>query len=284
MNALAVGSGSLIGLGLLIVIAQLTPAPPRLSEALVRLEGGELEWSTRRGLASQLTRLGLPVPHRDLDLVGMGAETFMLKRIGYLVLGLAVPAVLNAMVALTTGTSMPWLVPAGIGVALGVVFGLTPDIAVRRQAAELRREFRAALSTYLDLVALERAAGAGPSEALHAPADVCTGWVFVRINAVLLQARRSGEQPWRSLADLGERVGVAELTELADIAEDAGTVGAQVMPTLLAKAQSMRTAALTDARAQANSRTSEMPVAIAMSIGGFLLLVTFPAVYRLFVS
>lgn len=98
---------------------------------------------------------------------------------------------------------------------------------------------------------------------------------------VLEHARRAGEQPWRGLADLGRRVGIPELTELADIAEDAGSEGTQVLSTLLAKAQSMRTTALTDARARANSRTSEMPIAIGISIFGFLVLVCFPAVYRI---
>ena len=92
-----------------------------------------------------------------------------------------------------------------------------------------------------------------------------------------MPANRPGEDS----PQLGGRVGVTELTDLADIAEDAGSEGAQVLSTLLAKAQSMRTAALTDARAKANSRTSEMPVAIGMSVFGFLVLVCFPAVYRI---
>lgn len=291
MNVLAIAAGCLIGVGLVLVVMEVRPAPPRLSTALNRLEGAEqvevLSWRNQPGawLAGRLpggVRFGTPLA--DLDLVGVSADTFALKRIGYLVLGLAVPSLLNLVAGLAAGGALPWPVPAGAGVVLGVLFALTPDLAVRRQATELRREFRAALSTYLDLVALERAAGAGSSEALHAPADVCSGWVFAWINEVLQHAKSAGEQPWHGLAELGHQVGVAELTELADIAEDAGAVGASVLPTLLAKANSMRTTALADARARANSRTSEMPVAIAMSTGGFLLLVCFPAIYRLFMT
>ncbi|MGI8334745.1 hypothetical protein ACRYCC_32745 [Actinomadura scrupuli] len=219
-----------------------------------------------------------------IDLAGVDVETFVIKRIGYLLLGLAIPPVLNLVASLMLDGALSWPLPAGAGLVLGAIFALVPSIAVRRQAAELRWEFRAALSTYLDLVALERAAGAGPSEALYAPADVCRGWVFTRIDHVLARARSAGEQPWHGLADLRRQAGVPELTELADIAEDAGAVGASVLPTLLAKATPMRSAALAEARAKANSRTSEMPVAIAMSIGGFLLLVCFPTVYRLFLT
>ncbi|MCP2337513.1 type II secretion system F family protein [Actinomadura rupiterrae] len=283
MSLLSLTGGSLIGLGATVLVGELYPAPPRLADALARLEGTAPAEPT--GRLRRLTRWAdVHNPQSDLELVGLTVEAFVLKRLGYALLGLVFPTLLNLTVTLATGATLPWQIPAAVGVLLGAAFGLAPDIAVRRQAAELRREFRAALSTYLDLVALERAAGSGPGQALHAPADVCGGWVFERIATVLRQARRSGEQPWRGLAELGRRVGVAELTELADIAEDAGSIGAQVLPTLLAKSQSMRTAALTDARARANSRTSEMPVAIAMSIGGFLLLVTYPALYRLFIA
>ncbi len=278
--------GCLMGLGLVIMLAELRPAPARLADVLARLEGSEptAQPCHARWVPAVVRRTGLHVPSRDLHLLGISTDSLLTKRIAYLLLGLVFPTLLNLMTTVAMGNGVPWQVPAGAGVLFGGLFAIAPDIAVRRQAAELRREFRAVLATYLDLVALERAAGAGSSEALYAPADVCVGWVFGRIHAVLEHARRSGEQPWRGLADLGRRVGVVELTELADIAEDAGSVGAQVMPTLLAKAAAMRTAALTEARARANSRTSEMPVAIAMSISGFLLLVTFPAIYRLFIS
>lgn len=277
MSMLAVVSGATVGLGLMVVIAELVPGPPRLDAALARLDGarspGRIGWFTAR-----LARL--PVPRDDLALLGISVERFTLQRVAFLMLGLFLPLPLSLLCA-AVGLPLPWAIPTGVGVLLGVVFALIPGYAARTQARERRQEFRAALATYLDMVALERAAGAGPPQALQAPADVCTGWVFGQISQVLEHAKRAGEQPWRGLAQLGERVGIAELTELADIAEDAGSEGTQVLATLLAKAQSMRTAALTDARARANSRTSEMPIAIGISVFGFLVLVCFPAIYRI---
>lgn len=273
---MAIVSGCLIGFGLVIFLIQSFPAAARLEAVL---DGTDHRVS---GLGSWLVvRLRrLPVPRDDLALLGISVERFMLQRVGFAVLGLVFPSLLHLM-AVTAGVSVPWAVPVGAGLVLAALFGLVPDYATRNQARERRQEFRAALSTYLDMVALERAAGAGPTQALQAPVDVCTGWVFQRIAEVLEQAKRAGEQPWRGLAGLGERAGIAELTELADIAEDAGSEGTQVLATLLAKAQSMRTAALSDERARANSRTSEMPVAIGLSVFGFLVLVCFPAVYRI---
>ncbi|WP_158578409.1 type II secretion system F family protein [Spongiactinospora rosea] len=279
MNASAVVAGMLCGMGAVVVVSELLPAPPNLVQALERIEGAEARGSDRlHRLAVRLARL--PIPRDDLALLGVSVERFTFQRVVFLLAGLAIPVPLNLLSTLL-GVPVPWAVPVGASLILGALFALLPDLAARRQARERRGEFRAALATYLDMVALERAAGAGPHQALQSPADVCTGWVFARLAQVLEQAKRSGEQPWRGLADLGEQVGIPELSELADIAEGAGTEGTRVLSTLLAKAQSMRTAALTDARATANSRTSEMPVAIGVSVFGFLLLVCFPAVYRI---
>ncbi|MFC5828628.1 hypothetical protein [Nonomuraea insulae] len=277
MNLLSGISGALITLGLLIVMHEWMPGPPRLNAAIARLEGapapGRGAWFKTR-----LTRL--PIPRGDLALLGISVERFTLQRIVFLLVGLFLPIPLNLLCTLT-GFPLPWAIPAGVGLVLAVLFALIPDISARRQAQERRREFRAALATYLDMVALERAAGAGPPQALQAPVDICQGWVFGQVAQVLQHAKRAGEQPWHGLSSLGERVGISQLTELADIAEDAGSEGTRVLSTLQAKAQSMRTAALADARAQANSRTSEMPIAIGVSIFGFLVLVCFPAIYRI---
>ncbi|MDX3099985.1 hypothetical protein [Nonomuraea angiospora] len=277
MSVLAMVSGGLITFGLLIVMHELMPGPPRLGVALARLDGRPApargDWLRRR-LAQ------LPIPRNDLALLGISTDRFTVQRISFLLIGLLFTVPLSLLCALAE-LPLPWAIPAGASVVLAAPFALIPGISARRQAQERRREFRAALATYLDMVALERAAGAGPPQALQAPVDVCTGWMFGQISQVLQQAKRSGEQPWRGLATLGERVGISQLTELADIAEDARSEGTRVMSTLLAKAQSMRTAALADARAQANSRTSEMPIAIGVSIFGFLVLVCFPAIYRI---
>ncbi|GAA3624300.1 hypothetical protein GCM10022419_132380 [Nonomuraea rosea] len=273
----AMASGALVALGLLIVMHELMPGPPELDAALARLNGLP---ATARGDWIKLRLARLPIPRDDLALLGISVERFTIQRVSFLLFGLVFPVPLSLLCTFA-GIPLPWTVPAGAAVVLAVLFALIPDLTARRQARERRQEFRAALATYLEMVALERAAGAGTPQALQAPVDICTGWVFSQIAQVLQHAKRAGEQPWRGLGELGERVGVSELTELADIAEDAGSEGTRVLSTLLAKAQSMRTAALADTRAQANSRTSEMPIAIGVSIFGFLVLVCFPAIYRI---
>jgi Flp pilus assembly protein TadB len=277
MNLLAMTGGALLTLGVVILVGELIPGPPRLDAALARLDGLP---APVRGDWIRTRLIRLPIPRDDLALLGVSVDRFTLQRVVFLLIGLVFPVPLSLLCRLT-GVPLPWAMPVGAAVVLAVLFALIPDISTRRQAHERRQEFRAALATYLDMVALERAAGSGPPQALQAPVDIAKGWVFGQIAQVIQHARRAGEQPWRGLGALGDRIGIPQLTELADIAEDAGSEGTRVLSTLLAKAQSMRTAALAEARARANSRTSEMPIAIGVSIFGFLVLVCFPAIYRI---
>jgi len=164
--------------------------------------------------------------------------------------------------------------------AVGLFFA--PDLVTRVNAAERRTDFRHALTSYFDLVALERGAGAGPTEALEAGAEIGGGWAFARIEAALDTARRVGRPPWEGLAALAAQTGISELSDLAEIAEVAGHEGARIVRTLAARAESMRAEALAASKAKAASRNTTMVVPIALLGAGFLLLLIFPIVYRTF--
>ena len=153
---------------------------------------------------------------------------------------------------------------------------------VRVNAKQRRADFRHALASYLDLVALERGAGAAPTEALEAAAQVGGGWAFGRIDAALEQARMASEPPWFGLARLANELGVGELGDLAEIAEVAGMDGARILETLAARAESMRIQALATMKAQAGARSTTMVLPISLLAAGFLVLLIFPDFYRLF--
>jgi hypothetical protein len=154
--------------------------------------------------------------------------------------------------------------------------------SVHERDLEKRTDFRHALTSYLDLVALERGAGAGPTEALEAAAQIGGGWAFARIAAALDASRKASRPPWEGLAALAAQTGVAELSDIADIAEVAGHEGARILQTLTARAESMRAEALAVTKAKAGARSTTMVVPIALLGAGFLLLIIFPVVYRIF--
>ncbi|MFI0448049.1 type II secretion system F family protein [Actinomadura sp. 6N118] len=291
---LTVIAGALIGLGLFILIAELRPAPPRLDAALTQLDAHEPDPDTPATpstplqvaagrLAARLTGPGgLPIPRKDLAILGQTSERFVLNKIGCLLLGLALPAMLP-MLAFAAGAQMPVPieVPAIASLVLAAALFFAPDMAVRVDAAERRTDFRRLLTAYLDQVTLERAAGAAPNQALETAAEISDAWVFQRINTVLQRARRAQQPPWEGLAALGAEIDVVELEDLAQMAQLAAGEGTKILETLRAKADSMRQQQLSDARTAANSHTTTMVIPIALLGMGFLLLLAFPVMYTM---
>jgi Flp pilus assembly protein TadB len=292
MNVEIVASGVLVGLGLFFVIRELVPAGARLDAALARLAAGPYEPAHRVATDPQLgrVRLGrqlrsaapwLPVPVTDLGLLGQETDTWLASKITCGLVGVILPPLLYAL-ATFAGTRLPWSIPVVVSLALGAALFFAPDLVARVNAAEKRADFLHALSSYLDLVSLERGAGAGPTEALEAAALIGGGWAFERIALALDAARAVGRPPWEGLADLGRETGIADLESLADIAGVAGEEGGRVMDTLIALAESMRTEARAATRAKAASQSTTMVVPIALLAIGFLLLLAFPILYRSF--
>ena len=288
MNLWVIAAGILGGLGVFIAVRELVPAPSRLDAALARLDlGAALEPGPRPAPAGRLAHAiaselhWLPVPAADLALLGKDRASWIASKVGCGLLGLAVPPLLAAL-ASVAGVGLGWSAPAVISVLCGVGLFFAPDLVTRVNAAERRTDFKRALTSYLDLVALERGAGAGPTEALEAAAAIGDGWAFRRISAALDAARRAGAAPWTALARLARETGISELADVADIAEVAGQEGAKILDTLAARAASMRAEALAADRATAGSRSTTMVIPIALLGAGFLLLLIFPIVYRTF--
>jgi Flp pilus assembly protein TadB len=283
--------GALLGLGVFLLASELIPAGDRVGAALARLgeqEAGGAEppparitHRMGRGLARALP--WLPVPSADLALLNQDRSAWLASKVACGLLGLAAPVLVTALLAVG-GHPVSWPVPVGAALLIGVGLFFAPDLVTHVNAAEKRYDFRHALSSYLDLVGLERGAGAGPTEALEAAAEIGGGWAFQRIGAALDAARRVGGAPWTALATLAADTGVTELADLADIAEVAGQEGARILDTLAARAASMRAQQLSADRAKAGSRGTTMVVPIALLAVGFLLLLIFPILYRTFLA
>jgi Flp pilus assembly protein TadB len=285
MSLWIVVGGLLIGLGAALLVRELIPAGPSLSAAIGRMEARPdiVRPARSRDLARQLTA-GLswvPVPAADLRLLGQDTEDWLASKIILGLSGLIAVPVLTGVLSLS-GQELPWTIPVGGSLLIGLGLFFAPDLVTRVNAAEKRRDFRHALTSYLDLVSLERGAGAAPTEALEAAADVGGGWAFERIAAALDKARKASRPPWDGLAMLAAETGITELTDLADIAGIAGNEGAKILDTLNARAESMRAEALANTKAQAGARSTTMVVPIAMLAAGFLVLLVIPDYYRVF--
>ena len=286
MSAWLTAAGVLAGLGCWLVVRELVPAPPSLRAAIDRLDSGgspddRISLRGRVGGRLAATVPWVRVPVQDLRLLGQEPADWLARKVSLGFAGLASVPVLSALLALC-GMSLRWTLPAGLTIVLGAVLFCVPDVVTSMRARVKRADFRHALTSYIDLVALERGAGSAPTEALEAAAEVGRGWAFERIRDALSRARKASEQPWDGLASLAEEIGISELADLAEIAGVAGQEGARILDTLSARAESMRAEALATAKAQAGARSTTMVLPIALLAGGFLVLLIFPDFYRLF--
>ncbi|GEA89063.1 type II secretion system F family protein [Cellulomonas cellasea] len=290
-------TGALLGVGLTTLVAALAPAPPNLHAALARLDPpvavarsdgpavrrvgarltGELE---RRLLPRVVETLGLRRFTADLRMLDETPEQLAARKAGYAVLGVAFPVIL-ALAAALLGVQPPVVIPAAAALALGALLFVVPDLDLRRRAAIARADLRRATCVYLELVALERAADAGTTEALDRAASIATTREFTRIRDALLRAELTGQPSWQGLSDLAEATGVPELGDLADIMALAGHDGAAVYATLRARAASLRIQLLTAATAKANAASEHMVVPTTLLGVAFMALLAYPAFVRI---
>lgn len=285
-------TGCLIGAGLAMVIWWLAPAQPHLASALERLAPDR---SATTVPAVEVTgiqdRLGLwlqrhvpvsgwmRVPTRELRVIGRPVHRYLGEKAAYAVIGLIFPTLVTIVLQLA-GITPPILIPAAATLIFAAALSFLPDYNAYTDAKAAREEFTRALGAYIDLVALERAGGAGSTQALESAATIGDSWVFRRLRDELGRARWSGTAPWDGLTDLADELGLPELADLADIMRLSGEEGATVYATLRARSASLRTALLNDEHAKANAAAEKMTMPVAALSLIFLVLLAMPPVLR----
>ncbi len=186
-------------------------------------------------------------------------------------------AVVGLVFTSSSGADLPPVV-LGLGVAGSATLGwLITDQITRKRATQRRADIRASLVTYLQLVAVLLAGGAGTNEALHKVLRFGNGFAFSEIDQALNEARLRGVSPWAVFAKVAGRKRLTDLDELAAAVELAGTSGARVRASLLTKATSMRRAQLAQVQSDAAAASESMGIPIGIMLVGFVVIVGFPA-------
>jgi tight adherence protein C len=291
--ALVCGAG--VGGGLLLTLRGLYPPRPSLAEALAQLRRlpepapvlvpePDRGFAARVGqpIASALGRAGAGwlVPARvrqDLAVLGRSPERHLAEKVTLSLVGLLLPSAVTALLLLG-GTRLPLVIPLWASLACMLAGFVLPDLGIRSDAARRRRDFRHALSSFLDLVVVALAGGGGVETALSDSANVGSGWAFASLRRALDQARLARETPWAAFGRLGQELGIVELSELAASVALAGTEGAKVRASLAAKAASLRTHELADAETADQAATERMSLPVVMLFAAFLLFLGYPAI------
>jgi Flp pilus assembly protein TadB len=282
---LAVCGGAAVGLGVFLALREALPATPALGPALRRLHqpAGTGRAATSGGSGPEWIggfARWLRPPHRQLALLGRTPEQYALSLLLSALIGLATPTVVGAILFLG-GISVPVAVPllGSLGMAAAAAGVAHRNVLTRADAA--RDEFRQAVCTYLDLVALQLSAAHGPVQALERAAAVCDGWVFDRIREALRIAQMQMHSPWDELRDLADKIGIPELGDVGAIMRASGSEGAQVHETLRSRADSLRDQIRTDNLARAEAVTSRLDIPGSLLVFVLLGFAVYPFLARL---
>ncbi|MEU7642111.1 type II secretion system F family protein [Streptomyces sp. NPDC039016] len=285
--------GALFGAGATALVYGLRPPRPALADVLAGLnasvppahspgrDAGEMEWSTRLGRrAVPLVRaLGFPTKslRADLAVCGTAEEQHLAGKAACAMTGLVAPWAVAVLLRLGADVAAGWWVPLAGSLALAAGLFFVPDLGLRRQAEQRRREMRHTLSLVLDLTVIALAGGAGVQQALTQAIAAPQGWAAGTLRHTLHVAQLTRTSPWSHLGELGRQVGVSDLVELASTLSLAGSEGAKVRGSLGAKARAMRRRRVAEADGAAQAATEQMSLPVVGLFAAFLLLIGYPA-------
>ena len=147
-------AGMVVGLGLVLAVRAVRPAPPSLAAALEQLSAGPTAGTlpppgTRPGrdrrtwlppavVRSVEGRLG--VSDADLAILGQTRRELAARKVALALAGLLTPAVLGLLCVLLD-VPVPFVVPTAVGLALAGVGWLLPSAEAREAAGKARAEF-----------------------------------------------------------------------------------------------------------------------------------------------
>jgi len=288
---LIVLGGMLILAGAGVAVRALRPAPPRLTAVMAQLNAQPSRLVTGQVHAPRRERSWVPAAlvaaaerhlgarEQDLAILGRSRADLAVTKIGWAVGGALFPALVGVILSLA-GLHLPFAIPIVACVGVAAFCWVNPSRQVAEDAEKARKEFRAALMAYLVLVGLERNARGSVPEALEEASRDSGSRPFRLIHAQVLSAELNNQLPWAALKELGRRIDVEELVNLADTVSVAAD-GAAIFDTLMAEARSMRNAdnvAQLEQAGKANERLVAPNMALFTCFGALLV---YPAAARI---
>jgi tight adherence protein C len=288
--------GALAGIGLFLLVFALIPrrvtlakqvaafdasrpASSRISYSLTRDQESELSRRIGKALAAFCAEQGWEFPslRANLALIGKSFENYLATKVLLSLFGFLLGPIL-LILASVAGFHVTFVLPIWVALVLAGVFFFLPDLELRQEVTERRRDFRHAIGVFLDLVSMNLAGGRGVPEALMAASEIGSSWALGRIRDALANARITGQTPWQALGALGEEVRVDELRDLSAALSLVAEDGAKVRESLSARAVSLRRRELADLEGQAGEKSQSMLVAQMLLCAGFLVFLTFPVI------
>ncbi|CAM5534560.1 hypothetical protein [Leifsonia shinshuensis] len=285
--------GSILGLGVAVLLAGFMPRTIRAGDALDRLgqtATGAVLGAPTTEKKNNSARMGewihrhtpdipgFTVPKKQLDLIQLPVERFYAQKFEYAVIGLIAPLVLPILLQVLLGIT--FTLPLLLSPVFAFIMWTIPEQNVRARAKAAQREFTRFVATYLELVAVALMGNATADSALQSAANLSDSWVFRRIRREYRIADLTRVSKWTALEDLGETVGVPALTEMARMLRQAeARIG--LRDQLRAACNKLRAQSASDDREAAQAVTSRMDFPIYLSLIPIMMLVLVPTILQL---
>jgi tight adherence protein C len=297
MTALLVAGGA-VGLGVFLFVFGLIPRKVSLARRVAAFDAGvsvarptstfgqndESAFANKvgSGIVRFCAEQGWQFPslRASLRLTGRSLENYLATKLLLGLTGLLFVPILAGLLAVA-GITISFVIPVWLGIMFGVLFFFLPDLELRSTVTRMRRDFRHAIGSFLDLVAMNLAGGRGVPEALMTASEIGSGWAFWRIREALMNARITGQTPWQALGALGDDVRVEELKDLASALSLVADDGAKVRESLSTRATSLRRRELADLQGQAGEKSQSMLLAQMLLCAAFMIFLMYPAIRAL---
>jgi Flp pilus assembly protein TadB len=183
------------------------------------------------------------------------------------VAGFVTPALLLGIGQALGAVSLGVAVPLGAAVVAAVACPLVVHVAMRTQAAEIRRDLRYQLSAYLDVVTMLLAANVGNEGSLRQAARTGDGRLFVELRHRMVAAEAANRSLVAALGQLGDDLQLIELQQIAASAALGAVAGAPVSRSLAAKCATLRSTLAAEQETEARVRTGKITVPlVGMSV------------------
>lgn len=285
---LAVLAGAILALGLIVVARGLYPSPPSLKHQLstyhreIRPEMTEREsfkswWAVLAVALVRAVRGDLHDVEMDLAVTGTSVKMFATDKLNAGIGGAAI-----VFMVLFVGGIVSSPLAALLGSVLGFVgFFLVPDADLKSKAAARRREFNDTVTAFVELVSVSVAGGGGVNTALIDATRMGDGWAFDLLRESLADSNLRSETPWAGFERLGNHLGITSLVELSGAMALAGTSGAKVSETLVARAESARSKELSERLSEAERASETMGVPVVAMLIGWMGFLGYPAIMNL---
>jgi Flp pilus assembly protein TadB len=260
--ATLLGSG-----GVWLVLTGLAQRRPSLVKVSAHLARAPLAVSV--GQVDGWARIGRPFARRlrfrrdvqaDLRLVHRPLEVHAAYLVGASVAGLFGPSLLLAFGQTLGLLDIGFVVPLAVALFGAVVGPLVVHATMRSAAAEVRRDLRYQLSSYLDVVTMLLAGNVGNEGALRQGAQAGDGRLFIELRRRILVAETSNRSLVTALGLLGDELDLVELQQIAASASLAASAGAPVAKSLAAKCATLRSALSAEQEADARVRTGKITI------------------------